>query len=74
MQFRIKGIYSSFILCYNKLKVKGGVIPWEPKRGGRIQKKATVYDLQKLFEKEPGKTYTVREIIALMDAYISGQQ
>lgn len=36
-------------------------------------KKATVYDLQKLFEKEPNKTYTVDEIKALMDAYIAGQ-
>ena len=36
-------------------------------------KKATVYDLQKLFEKEPDKRYTVQEIIALMDAYIAGQ-
>ena len=36
-------------------------------------KKATVYDLQKLFEKDPGKTYTVEEIKALMDAYIAGQ-
>ena len=36
-------------------------------------KKATVYDLQKLFEKEPDKTWTVAEIKALMDAYIAGQ-
>ena len=36
-------------------------------------KKATVYDLQKILEKDPHKTYTVEEIKALMDAYISGQ-
>ncbi|MBQ9411982.1 MAG: hypothetical protein IJU29_02665 [Oscillospiraceae bacterium] len=36
--------------------------------------KATVYDLQKILEKDPNKTYTVDEIIALLDAYISGIQ
>ena len=34
--------------------------------------KATVYDLQKIIEKEPEKTYTPNEIKALMDAYIVG--
>ena len=36
--------------------------------------KATVYDLQKIVEKEPDKTYTTDEIKALMDAYIVGLQ
>ena len=36
-------------------------------------KKATIYDLQKLFEKDPDKMWSVEEIKALMDAYIAGQ-
>ncbi len=36
--------------------------------------KATVYDLQKIIEKEKKETYTPEEIKALMDAYIAGAQ
>ena len=35
-------------------------------------KKATVYDLQKLFEEDPEKKYSVEEIKQIMDAYIAG--
>lgn len=38
-----------------------------------VVRKATVYDLQKIFDKgEKGKTYTVEEIKELMDAYVTG--
>lgn len=38
-----------------------------------IVRKATVYDLQKILDQgEEGKTYTVDEIKALMDAYVTG--
>lgn len=38
-----------------------------------IIQKATIYDLQKILENgEEGKTYTVEELIKLMDAYIRG--
>lgn len=36
--------------------------------------KAMAYDLIKIFEKEPDKTYTTAELKALIDAYISGVQ
>ena len=36
--------------------------------------KATVYDLQKIIEKENKPSYTPEEIKALMDAYILGVQ
>ena len=36
--------------------------------------KATVYDLEKIMEKENKETYTYQEIIALMDAYIQGAE
>lgn len=40
-----------------------------------IIQKATVYDLQKLLQNgEEGKTYTVEELVALMDAYIKGAE
>lgn len=34
--------------------------------------KAMAYDLTRLFEKDPEKTYTVKELKELIDAYISG--
>ena len=34
--------------------------------------KAMAYDLLKLFEETPDKTYTYEEIKKLIDAYISG--
>lgn len=37
-----------------------------------VVRKATVYDLQKLFEKSEKKTFTPEEIKSLMDAYVSG--
>ena len=36
--------------------------------------KATVYDLQKIIQKDTKTTFTAEEIIALMDAYIVGAQ
>lgn len=40
-----------------------------------IIQKATVYDLQKLLQNgEEGKTYTVEELVSLMDAYIKGAE
>lgn len=38
-----------------------------------VVRKATVYDIQKIFKKgEKGKTYTVEEIEELLDAYVVG--
>ena len=38
-----------------------------------VVRKATVYDLQKILDRgEKDKTYTVEEIKALMDAYVTG--
>lgn len=38
-----------------------------------IIQKATIYDLQKIFDNgDDGKTYTAEEIKALLDAYIKG--
>ena len=37
-------------------------------------KKATMYDLKCILEKDPEKTYTVEELKALIDAYISGAE
>ena len=34
--------------------------------------KAMAYDLIRLFEKEPEKVYTAKELKELIDAYISG--
>lgn len=40
-----------------------------------IVQKATVYDLQRIFDRgEKDKTYTVEEIKELMDAYIKGAE
>ncbi len=36
--------------------------------------KATVYDLMRIFEQNPGKTYTVEELRQLIDAYIQGME
>lgn len=44
-------------------------------KGITMVQKATVYDLQKLLQNgEEGKTYTVEELISLMDAYIKGAE
>lgn len=34
--------------------------------------KAMAYDLIRIFEKDPEKTYTTKELKELIDAYISG--
>lgn len=34
--------------------------------------KATMYDLLKILETDPDKTYTVEELKKLMDSYIAG--
>ena len=34
--------------------------------------KATMYDLKRILEQDPDKTYSVEELKALIDAYISG--
>ncbi|MCI8415411.1 MAG: hypothetical protein HFF00_07275 [Ruminiclostridium sp.] len=36
--------------------------------------KAMAYDLIRIFEKDPEKTYTAEELKRLIDAYISGVQ
>lgn len=41
----------------------------------QVVRKATVYDLQKIFKNgEKGKTYTAEEIEELMDAYVKGTE
>ena len=37
-----------------------------------IIQKATVYDLKRIIEAEPDKTYTAEELKKILDAYISG--
>ena len=37
-------------------------------------RKATIYDLLQLVEKDPNKTFTVEEIKAIFNAYIAGAQ
>jgi hypothetical protein len=39
-----------------------------------IIQKATIYDLQRILEKEPEKSYTVEELKALLNAYITGAE
>lgn len=39
-----------------------------------IIQKATIYDLQRILEKEPKKSYTVEELKALLNAYITGAE
>ena len=34
--------------------------------------KATVYDIRRILEKEPDKTYTLEELQQILDAYITG--
>ena len=36
--------------------------------------KAMAYDLIRIFEKNPDKTYTMKELKELIDAYIAGLQ
>lgn len=36
--------------------------------------KATMYDLKRMLEQNPDKTYTVEELKALIDGYISGAE
>lgn len=36
--------------------------------------KATMYDLKRILEKNPDKTYTVEELKQLIDAYIQGME
>ena len=37
-------------------------------------RKATVYDLQKIFKREKKESFTYEELEALMDAYIDGTE
>ena len=37
-----------------------------------IVQKATIYDLMRIIEEAPGKTYTQEELKKLFDAYITG--
>ncbi len=39
-----------------------------------MAQKATVYDLERILEQNPGKAYTVEELRQLMDAYIQGME
>lgn len=34
--------------------------------------KATVYDIRRILEKEPEKTFTLEELKRILDAYIAG--
>ena len=34
--------------------------------------KATVYDIRRILEKEPEKTFTLEELKRVLDAYIAG--
>ena len=36
--------------------------------------KATMYDFKRILEQDPDKTYSVEELKALIDAYISGAE
>ena len=36
--------------------------------------KATMYDLKRILEQDPDKTYTVEELKQLSDAYIQGME
>ena len=36
--------------------------------------KATMYDLKRILEQEPDKTYTVEELKQLIDSYIQGAE
>ena len=36
--------------------------------------KATMYDLKRILEQDPDKTYTVEELKQLIDAYIQGME
>jgi len=52
-------------------KGKGFVdMPTENER--RDVQKAMAYDLIRIFEEDPGKTYTAKELKELINAYISG--
>ncbi len=35
-------------------------------------RKATMYDLLRILEKKPNKTYTDEELVEIIDAYIAG--
>ena len=39
-----------------------------------LSQKATMYDLKRILEQDPDKTYSVEERKALIDAYISGAE
>ena len=39
-----------------------------------IVQKATMYDLKRILEQDPDKTYTVEELRQLIDAYIQGME
>ncbi len=39
-----------------------------------IVQKATIYDLMRIIEEAPGKTYTQEELKKLFDAYIRGAE
>ena len=34
--------------------------------------KATVYDIRRILEREPDRTYTLQELQQILDAYITG--
>lgn len=45
-----------------------------PKKWDLIVQKATIYDLMRIIEENPGKTYTQEELKRLFDAYITGAE
>lgn len=45
-----------------------------PEKWTLIVQKATIYDLMRIIEENPDKTYTREELKKLFDAYITGAE
>ena len=45
-----------------------------PEKWALIVQKATIYDLMRIIEEDPDKTYTRDELKKLFDAYITGAE
>lgn len=39
-----------------------------------VAQKAAMYDLKRILEQDPNKTYTVEELKKIIDAYIAGSE
>lgn len=69
------GKYRNGMICYDHSKGKdkrreNNTMPGKEEIA--VVRKATVYDLQKIFEKSEKESFTAEEIKELMDAYVSG--